>query len=498
MVLLFFRQEAAAVITVFLRFSCTGFFRTDFLFLSSLFCFLKDRFLQCGQSLAAQCVDSAHRQENIVICLNLQTGKCKQAVPGLFQTAQEVFLCHRSSGSGLHRGAGDLYFSKFPVFLLTRILPGPVREHYGEPCGLSCSEHSLSHDLARGKTAQVLSAYLLLQSGISPGIPRFSDRHKVPAVLCMIIPGTKPGADIETAEPVQILFFHCPGRRSSGFHPCITAVDIFAIDGCHAGRVDRLFHTAFDLERIDPGIDQFGQDRQDTHIFHRERPDFFSARIRTRRLSVFIKDPEGQAAGPGTPAAVSAPSAQKTGHQTPAGIRIAHCTVDKSLDLDGLCRHCCIFPAEGLDLLQGQFSGRHNPAHAKAPQKTHRVRRSHGHLCTGMQREVGTCFMEGAQNTDVLHDHAVQTGIIQLSDKGDEVRKFILASQDIGRQVHLPVKHMSLSDRPDDLLCGKIVRVSPCTKALSSQIDCVRTGAEGTGQGFPAACRCQEFDFVRV
>ena len=106
--------------------------------------------------------------------------------------------------------------------------------------------------------------------------------------------------------------------------------------------------------------------------------------------------------------------------------------------------------------------------------------------------------MEGAQNTDVLHDHAVQTGIIQLSDKGDEVRKFILASQDIGCQVHLPVKHMSLFDRPDDLLCGKIVRVSSCTKALSSQIDCVRTCAEGTGQGFPAACRCQEFDFVRV
>ena len=223
-----------------------------------------------------------------------------------------------------------------------------------------------------GESAQICAADLLLQGGIGPRVSGLTDRHQLPAVSHVIITCAQRGADIEGAEPVQIFLFHCPGGLPSFPGPGITAVNIFAVNSCHSGRVDRFLHAPFYFEGTDSCIDQIRQDLENTHILHGKGIDFLFPGIRSDRLSLFIQNSGGKPACSRAPSPVSAPSAQKTGHQASSRIGIAHSPVDERLYFYRTAIDPGVFSPELLYFSQGKFPGGDDAGHAQPAQKLHR------------------------------------------------------------------------------------------------------------------------------
>ena len=316
---------------------------------------LQDLVLQLGKDLPAQRIDSAYWKENIIVHLYFKRRKSKKTVPGPAESASESFFCHGTCGRGLHDGACDICAD----------IPG---EHCGHACRFACAEDGFSRDGAGGESAQILFADFLLEGGIGAGITRFSYCHKIPAVFRVIIARPQFCPDIEAFQSVKVCLFHCPGSRSPCLCPGIIAVNVFSVDRRDARGIDRLFHPALDLEGINSGVDQFGKDLQYAHILHGEGIDLFFAGIGTGRLSVFIQDPVVKSAGSSAAPPVAASSSKKTGHQASAGIGVAHCSVDKSLDLDRPVICGRIFRPEYLHFSQRQFPCGNDTAHAQAAQ----------------------------------------------------------------------------------------------------------------------------------
>ena len=203
-------------------------------------------FLKKAQGLSPESIDGAHRQEYAVIRCHVQIPKGEEGVLGLSKPGLQLFPVEGTAAGRLD----DCSHSFCPHLSCS---------HF--ECGwFTGSERSFSLDLYRGKAGQKRSADLLLQGGVRPGIAGFPDRNEFSAVSLMIIPRPEIRADIEGAQLLQVFPFHLPGPGSSRFHPGIAPVDILAVNGCDPCGIDRFFHSAFDLKRMDPGIDQLGKD----------------------------------------------------------------------------------------------------------------------------------------------------------------------------------------------------------------------------------------------
>ena len=165
--------------------------------------------------------------------------------------------------------------------------------------------------------------------------------------------------------------------------------------------------------------------------------------------------------------------------------------MDKGLNLDRLhCRvpanHFSVLPAQRIDLLQRELSGRDDPPDPEFSQVLDCFSRCDGELGARVERQTGTCFMEGLQDTDVLDDHAVQSLFIQKMDELHQLGQLLLSGQHIGCQVDLPAQKMGFLERLQKLLGGKIIRICPGPEALASQVDSVRPGAHRSDEGFSA------------
>ena len=227
-------------------------------------------------------------------------------------------------------------------------------------------------------------------------------------------------------------------------------------------------HPALYLERINPCVDEVRQDLEDAQIPHGERIFFLSFQ-KTDPVAVRVKDLIGKAACAGTPAAVSTPSAQKTGQKTAPGIGIAHCAVYKALHFYRS------FPLDRPDLLQRQFSCGHHSSHAEFLEKADGFGCCRGQLRRCVKRQSRTSCVQLAHYAQILHDHAVEPFLVKGDGKFHRLLHLALLSEHIKSQVNLAPQDMGFPDRPDDLIFREVLRVCPGAEFLPAQVNRVRT-----------------------
>ena len=400
--------------------------------------------LQFFQGLSAQGIDRADRKKYTLIRLNVKSGKNKGGGPRLSQPRVQV-----SRIQGLARGRLDLH-ARDPGRDTARSRSPSVSGH-GQRRRLAGLKHCPAPDWPFGEVSQVFPADLLLQPGVRAGVSGLADRDHVPAPGGPVVARPQVRPDIEGAELLQVLRLHLPGTGPAGFHPGIAAVDVFAVDGRHAGRVDRLFHPALDLEGGDPRVNEVRQHAQNAHVLHGQGIDLFFIGIRPHRPFPVVQDPVGEPAGPRASPPVSAPAAQKAGHEAAARVGIAHGAMDKGLDLDRLPVDGGILPPQGRDLLQRQLSGGDDAADPHAAQVLHRLGGCDRHLGTGVQGQARTGLPQGGHDAQVLDDHAVQALQPERPDKVRQLTQLLLPRQDIGRQVDPAAVQMGLPDHTDQV-----------------------------------------------
>ena len=95
--------------------------------------------------------------------------------------------------------------------------------------------------------------------------------------------------------------------------------------------------------------------------------------------------------------------------------------------------------------------------------------------------------MQRRQNTDILHDRAIQPGFIEFFSEADSLLQFALLRKDIERQIHFSAEDVCLPDGSDYIFLGEVLRVCSCAEFLAAQIDGVRACLYGAQKGFPAS-----------
>ena len=107
---------------------------------------------------------------------------------------------------------------------------------------------------------------------------------------------------------LTVLRINLPGFFSSGGIPCVEAVNILAVNSSCPGCVFRLFHAAFNLERVNAAVQELRKNVQNTHILHGKRITVF---IRQRSAPIPVQNRIRQSAGSGAAPSVSAPAAEE-------------------------------------------------------------------------------------------------------------------------------------------------------------------------------------------
>ena len=248
----------------------------------------------------------------------------------------------------------------------------------------------------------------------------------------------------------------------------------------------RTLHSTLYFERIDPRVDEIGEDLEDTEISHGDgilllplpQADLFSVRV---------KDGIGKPAGACAPAAVAAPAAEKARHQAPSRVGIAHGAVNKALDLHGF------LSLYGPDLFEGQLPGRYDSADAQFLEKADRFGGRAGHLCRGVQLQAGTSVVKRANNAQVLDDHSVQSFPVEGYGKIHRLLQFTLLGEHIEGQIDFLSENMRLFNRAYNIFLCEIFRIRPGSEFFSAKVDGVRSRRQRSQKRVSAARRREKF-----
>ena len=197
------------------------------------------------------------------------------------------------------------------------------------------------------------------------------------------------------------------------------------------------------------------------------------------------------AAGMGAGCAVGVPNRHKIAHQTPAGIRDTHGSVNKSFDLHIFRNLAAKFP----QFLKRHLSGRHDTgyAHVIPELRSHIIRRIR--LCAQMEYSIRQNFPKYGDHTWIGYEKSVD---FQISDPSEKIRKktnIFIMSEDIYRHIDLFSSFVSVFRSLTDFFLCKIAGAGPQTESFAPEIDGIGSVIYRDFQFFQIAGRRQQFHF---
>ena len=171
------------------------------------------------------------------------------------------------------------------------------------------------------------------------------------------------------------------------------------------------------------------------------------------------------AAGLGTPAPVTGPSADHRGHIALPGIAHAQRSMGKYLNFNGRAG------ADVADLLPGQLPAQNHPAHAHGRAQLHPRQGVNRHLGGAVDGHLGGNLAAQLHHPQVLDDEGVH---VVLGGVPDQLRHFPhlpVRHQGVHRQMNLNPPDMTIFDCLHQGLGGEILCALPGVKAAAAEIN---------------------------
>ena len=273
------------------------------------------------------------------------------------------------------------------------------------------------------------------------------------------------------------------GRRSgmirgtgSARKRLIISVNILPIHRGHPRGVLRAAHAAFDLQRVHARSDDFRQDIQRAQIAPRQPGPLAPADGK--------RQPAGLRAAPAVPAA----PADETAHQALARVRIAERAVTEALDLEP-------GPFPDLpDFRQRQLARRHDPRHPEALQIFRVILVRDVHLCARVDLHPRKLPADQVRGSEVLHDAAVQPGLVKRRQEIRERRQFAVLHERVHGQVDARAEQVRLVQRREDLIPGQVSGIGPRAEVRATEIHRVRARAQHRPESLIGAGGRQKLD----
>ena len=182
-----------------------------------------------------------------------------------------------------------------------------------------------------------------------------------------------------------------------------------------------------------------------------------------------------QPAGLGAHAPVAAAAPNDRGEKALAGVAHAQSAVAEHLNFDGGVL------ADVGDLIPGQLTGEHHPAHPQVCARLDPVQGVDGHLGGGMDGQVGDGLADHPGDPQVLHQHCVYPDAAGVGGYLGRAGQLPVGEQGVQGQKDPAPPQMAVRNRRRSLLLGKILCVAAGVEISVSQINGVRPILDGGG-----------------
>ena len=270
--------------------------------------------------------------------------------------------------------------------------------------------------------------------------------------------------------------------RRTPFHDAIQLTPVVAGDVLHVAEV---LVAALDLEAADAGVDQRLQVVRLVVVLHRQQ-----VLLEGDDAALIVRERVGQAAVLRAVAAVGAALGVRVADVALAGKGHAQRAVDEELERHVVGQRR---GADGRDLPEAQLARQHHLRKADLAEELRLLHRADVALRRGMQLDRRQVEL---QQTHVLHDQRVGTGVVHLPGDAPRFLQFVVVQDGVQRHQHAGVVTVGMFGEGRDLR-DVVAGVGARAEGRAADIDGVGTMVDGLDAELAGLGRGEQLEFLR-